>query len=191
MTPIDLAADIVTRLDRLRIPYVIGGSLAATLVGEPRSTADIDIAVELAVQDLGPLLAAVEDDFYVPADVAARAVGDSSSFNLIDQRSALKVDLFVLGDFPLDRLQIERRQLVDLPTDPPTGAWVTSMEDVVLRKLQWFVAGGRASDRQWRDILGVLRTQDGRLDDDYLDRTAALVGLTAELADARADAGSG
>jgi hypothetical protein len=50
--------------------------------------------------------------------------------------------------------------------------WVTSAEDVVLRKLRWFDDGDQVSDRQWRDILAVLRTQAGRLDDAYLDSTA-------------------
>lgn len=190
MTPIELAADLTDRLDRLGIAYVIGGSLASTLVGEPRSTADVDIAVELAVENLSALLADVAGEFYVPEDSARRAVESRSSFNLIPAEGALKVDLFVLGDSLLDRGQIERRQAVELPSVPPRTVWVTSPEDVVLRKLQWFVDGDRASDRQWRDVVGVLRTQLGRLDDDYLDRTASEVGLADDLALARSAAGS-
>ena len=66
--------------------------------------------------------------------------------------------------------------------------WITSAEDVVLRKLRWFDDGGQVSDRQWRDILGVLRTQAGRLDDAYLDSTAREVGLADLLERARRDA---
>lgn len=190
MTPLELAADIARRLDRLAIPYVIGGSLASALVGEPRSTADVDVAIELSSPMIGPLIADVEADFYVPESAVATAVTARSSFNLIDRRSALKVDVFVLGDDVLDRRQLERRRAVPLPVDPPQTVWITSSEDVVLRKLRWFDDGGRVSDRQWRDILGVLRTQAGRLDDDYLDVTARAAGLATLLERARRDASS-
>jgi len=185
MTPLDLAADLTRRLDDLHIPYVIGGSVAASLVGEPRSTADIDIAVAMTVEHVAPLLAAVAGDFYVPSDAARHEAEQSTAFNLIDRRSALKVDLFVLGDDLLDRLQLERRQSIELPIDPPRSVWVTSAEDVVLRKLRWFVDGGRASDQQCRDIVGVLRHQRGRLDEAYLDQTATATGLISELEQAR------
>lgn len=185
MTPVDLAADLARRLDALGIPYVIGGSLASTLVGEPRSTSDIDVAVSLQIADLEGLIAAVANDFYVSSSAATDAIERKRSFNLIDQRSGLKVDLFVLGDSVLDRLQLERRRRVDLPTTPPCTVWVTSTEDVILRKLQWFIAGDRASDRQWRDVLGVLRAQAGRLDDTYLDETGTLIGIDDDLRRAR------
>ena len=188
MTPLELAADVARRLDRLHVPYVIGGSLAATLVGEPRSTADVDIAVELSVAMVAPLIDEMAADFYVPEAAVAAAAAARSSFNLVDRRSALKVDVFVLGDDLLDRQQLERRRSVPLPVHPPQAVWVTSTEDVVLRKLRWFDDGGHVSDRQWRDILGVLRTQAGRVDDDYLDSTARQVGLTDLLERARRDA---
>lgn len=98
------------------------------------------------------------------------------------------MDVFVLGDDLLDRRQLERRRSVPLPVDPPRAVWVTSTEDVVLRKLRWFDDGGQVSDRQWRDVLGVLRTQAGRLDDDYLERTAREAGLAHLLERARHDA---
>jgi hypothetical protein len=188
VTPLELAADVAERLDRLGIPYVIGGSLAAALVGEPRSTADVDIAVELAADMIDALVGAVADDFYVPENAVAVAVAATSSFNLVDRRSALKVDVFVLGDDLLDRRQLARRRSVQLPLPADREVWVTSAEDVVLRKLRWFDDGGRVSDRQWRDIVGVLRTQAGRLDDGYLSATAEAAGLSELLLRAQRDA---
>jgi hypothetical protein len=126
------------------------------------------------------LLERVRGDFYVPFDDARAAIRSHSSFNLIDNDSALKVDVFVAGDGVLDRMQIDRRVKVDLP-DTPGGMWVTSVEDQVLRKLDWFRQSGGSSDRQWRDVLGILRLHLASADLGYLRTTAALVDLTDEL----------
>ena len=64
------------------------------------------------------------------------------------------------------------------------GIWVTSAEDIILRKLEWFVQGGRSSDRQWRDVLGILQVQGDELDWQYLRQAAEHVGLAKDLAEA-------
>jgi hypothetical protein len=61
---------------------------------------------------------------------------------------------------------------------------VASAEGTILSKLLWFQKGGAASDRQWQDILGVLRVQSGRLDQAYMDRWAAELGVDGLLAKA-------
>ncbi len=50
--------------------------------------------------------------------------------------------------------------------------FTASAEDVILAKLEWYRLGGEISDQQWRDILGVLKVQAGRLDMDYLKQWA-------------------
>ena len=49
---------------------------------------------------------------------------------------------------------------------------VASPEDILLAKLEWYRMGGEVSERQWRDVIGVLRVQAGVLDVDYLQRMA-------------------
>lgn len=171
--------------DALGIPYVIGGSMASSLIGEPRATADLDVAVRIRPEDLEALLAAVADDFYVSPEHARDALRDRTAFNLIAWRSADKVDVFVLGDGLLDRRQIERRQRVELAGKV---LWVTSVEDQVLRKLTWFSMTDETSERQWRDVVGILVVQAGRFDEDDLTRTAESLGLGDLLIRARADA---
>jgi hypothetical protein len=114
---------------------------------------------------------------------AREAVHSHASFHLIDVTSALKVDLFVLGHGLLDRMQIARRILVAVP-GAPGGIWVTAAEVLVLRKLDRFRGTGSMSDRQWRDVVGILRVQAEALDHQYLEVTAR----TLTLADLRADA---
>lgn len=172
-------------LDRLRIPYVLGGSLASSLVGEPRATADIDLAVALTHDDVDRLVAALGEEFYVSAAAAAEAVSRRSAFNLIHLASMQKVDLFVLGDGLLDRRQIERRRRVAIGD---AELWVGAAEDQVLRKLSWFQLGGQVSDRQWRDVVAIIAVQGDRLDMADLDLAAHSLGLADLLARAREQA---
>lgn len=181
----ELAVSMGATFDRLGIPYVIGGSMASSLVGEPRATADLDVAVRIRSADLDALLAAVADDFYVSPEHAREALRDHGSFNLIPWGSADKVDVFVLGDGLLDRRQLERRQQVEVAGN---SLWVTAVEDQVLRKLTWFSMTGETSERQWRDVVGILVVQAGRIDEEDLSRTAEALGLDGLLRQARADA---
>lgn len=188
--PLELTAEVAQLLERLSIRYAVGGSIASSLVGEPRATVDIDMAVNLDSLELDRLLDAVDGDFYVPLAAAQAALEDHGSFNIIQQDGMLKIDFFVLGQGPLDTRQISRRVAYELPTEPPASVWVTSAEDQVLRKLDWYRQGGASSDRQWRDVCAILRINSTDLDHDYLDKTALLVGLTDLLASAWGAVGS-
>jgi hypothetical protein len=168
------------QLDALGILHTIGGSLASSFAGEPRATVDIDMVVALEERHVEPLVAALADDFYVDADALRRAIRTRTSTNLIHQPTQLKVDLFVAGGTPLDEEQLRRRILVDigagrrLPFHPP--------EDVLLQKLRWFRRGGESSDRQWRDVVSIVRVQGSRLDLTYLRAGAAVLGVSDLLA---------
>jgi len=189
-THLDLAVDLAGLFDEIGVRYVIGGSVASSLIGEPRSTVDVDIAVELELRHLDRFLQHVRPNFYVPERDAARAVREADSFNIIHNEVALKIDLFVLGANLLDTNQIARRMLVQIPTVPAAALWITSPEDQVLRKLDWYRQGGQVSDRQMRDIIAILQINRQQLDFEYLTKTAELVGLSQLLRDARQSATS-
>ncbi len=173
--PLDLVRQVAHLLDELDIPYALGGSMASSLFGEPRSTVDVDIAIRLAPDQGIELLERAEADFYVPVEAARAAIEANASFNLVDVTAGLKVDLFVLGDGLLDQMQIDRRINVAIP-GIATGIWVTSPEVQVLRKLDWYRRGGWTSDRQWRDVVGILRTTHP-LDTGSLLEAARSIGL--------------
>lgn len=178
--PFAVVRHMAAIFDELDVAYALGGSLASSLIGEPRSTVDVDMAVRLDAASGDKLLERVGAEFYVPIEIARQAIHNHSSFNLIDTANALKVDLFVVGDGLLDRRQIERRVLVDVP-GVDGGIWVTSAEDQVLRKLDWYRRGDSVSDRQWRDVVGILRVHGAAVDQDYLTTTARACGLSRDL----------
>jgi hypothetical protein len=174
-------------LDEMGVAWAIGGSVASAAWGEPRATNDLDVVARMDPEQAREFAQRLADSFYVDADVAAESARRGGSFNLIDERSFIKVDVFVPLDGPLGAGQLERRRRLEL--FPGRAAVpILGPEDVVLQKLSWFAQGGEVSDRQWTDIVGVLRLAVETLDDAYLDRTAAGAGLHELLARARAQA---
>jgi hypothetical protein len=186
--PLEITLRVAAILDDLRIPYVLGGSMASSLLGEPRATADVDFAIRIDEGHIASLVEAVAPEFYVSEDAARSAVRRHASFNLVHLESVQKVDLFVLGDGVLDRRQLEGRVRVVVTDDPPRELWIGSAEDQVLRKLSWYRSGGEVSDRQWRDVVGILAVQGSRLDAEQLRAVAEDLGLSDLLERALAEA---
>ncbi len=172
-----VALEVVGVLDALGIGYHLGGSYASSIHGIPRQTQDVDLVVDLDDASVDALLDRLPDDYYRDAESAREAVRRRASFNLIHLASGVKLDLFVAGDEPYDREELSRGREVRLPSAPDRPLRVKSAEDTILRKLQWFRLGGETSDRQWGDVLGVMRSQGQALDLEYLERWAKVLGL--------------
>lgn len=176
---ISIALQVTSALDALGVVHTIGGSIASSMAGEPRSTIDVDIVADLKAEQVAGLVAALQHDFYLDETALRRAVADLSSANLIHHETSIKIDLFIAGGTPLDRQQLARRLRVDvggrtLHVHPP--------EDILLQKLRWYRKGGEVSDRQWRDVVGIVRVQGTRLDRTYLYSQAPVLGV-ADLLD--------
>jgi len=163
----------VTRvLEMLGVPYFIGGSLASTLYGMVRTTQDSDIIAKLRSEDISAFIKELQNEFYLDGEMIKDAVIRQTSFNIIHRESMFKVDVFVPRPRRYLEMQFSRAQQESLSSDPQMSAMVASPEDILLAKLEWYRMGGEVSERQWRDVIGVLRVQAGVLDVDYLQRMA-------------------
>jgi hypothetical protein len=177
--PYAVARAVIEALDELGVASTVGGSIASSFAGEPRSTIDIDIVVALETQHVHDLVRRLEPDFYVDEQALLRAVRMRASANLIHQQTMLKVDLFVAGGTPLDAQQLARRQRVTLADG--REIFVHPPEDILLQKLRWYRLGGNRSDRQWRDVIAIIRVQGTRLDREYLERNAPALDVAGLL----------
>jgi hypothetical protein len=186
MDVLDVTLLVTGALERCGVGYFLGGSLASSFQGEPRATNDVDLVVDLAAEQVAPLVAALGPDFEVDADALEREARSRGSWNLIYAPAVTKIDLFFLRDAPFDRAEFARRRRVEVRAG--ASLFIKSPEDTVLRKLLWFRAGGEVSERQWRDVVQVLRHSGAELEGAYLDDWAGQLALGALLARARSEA---
>ncbi|HAE58080.1 MAG TPA: hypothetical protein DCG54_00860 [Anaerolineae bacterium] len=166
--PVEVTLKVTGIFERLGVPYLIGGSLASTLYGMVRTTQDSDIVAEMRIEHLQPFVSALQNEFYVDDEMIAEAIQQNSSFNIIHRESFFKVDVFIPRPRPYLQSQLARAQKQTFTFETEVSAKFASPEDTVLSKLEWYRLGGEVSDRQWRDILGVLKTRAGELDLAYL-----------------------
>ena len=186
--PVGVALAAARALEACGLRYLVGGSLASSLSGEPRSTLDVDIVVALSPGDVQRLVEALGHEFDVDERSVVRAVHGRSSVNVFHRATAIKVDLFVMGGTPLDEEQMERRQRV--PVTATDHLYAYTPEDILLQKLLWFRKGHEVSDRQWRDVLGILLVQGTALDRAYVSERAERIGVADLLARAVSEARS-
>lgn len=183
---------VAEAFERLGVPYYLGGSVASSLHGIFRTTADIDLVAALEAEHVESFVHALQDDYYIDGAMIRDALSHGSSFNLLHLPTMLKVDVFAVRERPFSRQSLARREQgpISFEPDAPTF-WIASAEDTILAKLEWFRMGGETSERQWRDVLGVMKVQDDLLDLAYLHLWAREIGVADLLERALDEAGLG
>ena len=182
-------APLIDVLERLGVAWYVGGSVASTVHGRFRATNDVDVIANLRGEHTSPLRAALEADHYVDEESIRDAARHRSSFNLVHFGTGLKIDVFIPVDSKYTAQVWARR--VSEPIGDAANAkrlWVASAEDTILAKLHWYRRGGEPSQRQWRDVRGVVELQYAELDVEYLRRWAPVLGVADLLGQALAEA---
>jgi hypothetical protein len=163
-------------LEIAQVPFAIGGSWASTTHGEPRQTNDIDLVAALNPHTLNVFLDSLGLDYYCDRETAQEALRLARPFNVIHRQLAFKFDLFPIHD-EHGSAELERTQYVVVAALDDEPVPIVSAEDIIIAKLGWYRDGGEVSQQQWRDIVGVLRMEAGRIDDAYLDAWTRRLGL--------------
>ena len=180
-------------LDGLEIPYMIGGSGASSVHGVTRTTADLDLVVQIAAHHVAALVSELQPDFYIDEIQVQAAIEHAHSFNVIHYQSSYKFDIFPLTGDQYQQTQFGRRRFEtsSIFTGEPIELAVSQPEDVILSKLRWFRQGGEVSEQQWNDVLGVIAVQRDKLDATYLRKWADHLGITSLLERALDEAAHG
>ena len=178
---IDAIRPIIKAFEKLGILYYISGSIASSAYGVARATLDVDMVSELKNEHIHPFVEMLKAEYYIDEEMILDAVKHKSSFNIIHLESMFKVDIFLKKDRPYSREVFERKRKENLDEEKGDAEFfIASSEDVILNKLEWFRMGGEISERQWNDILGVIKVQGDLLDKEYLYHWAIELGV-AEL----------
>lgn len=165
---------LVSTLERLQIPYLITGSVAAMAYGEPRLTNDIDVVVDLNVSHVDGLLSQFPaDEFYLSDEAIRDALARKGQFNIIHPLSGLKIDVMVQQGTAFERSRFNRARLVYFADKQ--GGRFASPEDVILKKMEYYREGG--SEKHLRDIAGIMRVSAGMVDESYIGQWADQLGL--------------
>jgi hypothetical protein len=177
-------------IEELGIEYSLGGSVASSVHGMPRGTHDIDVEMNLQEKHVVQFVQRLENDYIVTEEMLRDAIQTRSQFNLIPFNAIAKIDIFIPKQRPFDR-EAARRRVKDVPMYDGTlfPYYVSSIEDTVLRKLEWYRMTNETSDRQWGDVLSVLKVNCFDLDIEYLERWARELNVSDLLEKALDESG--
>ena len=187
---IEAIRPIIKAFEEHSISYYVGGSVASSLYGMARATMDVDLVADIRTEHITLLKSSLEQSYYIDEEMILEAIRRKSSFNLIHLETMIKIDVFIIKDEAYQAKALERKRLDTIEEGDAGGEfYFSSPEDIILNKLHWYEIGNRVSERQWLDIIGVIKIQGNLLDLNYLEQWAKKLQLWELLEKAYHDVG--
>lgn len=164
-------------LTELGIRHYVVGSVASSFHGASRSTMDVDIVADMTDASVSEFLKCFDKDFYVSEAAIRDAIRRKSCFNLIHLPTSFKVDVFVSRQRPFDVAAMNRATIEHLGDSHSLEIHVSTAEDAIISKLEWYRKTNETSDRQWNDVTRLLKLLGDATDVEYLKESAQSVGV--------------
>ncbi len=179
---------LVEVFDDNQILYFVGGSVVSSVYGEPRGTLDVDVVADIRFEHVNALVRRLKVEYYIDGDMIRDAIRHNSSFNIIYLDSMFKIDVFLpkLRQYAQQERLRARKEVIAEGVRP---FYLSSPEDIILNKLEWYKIGDEISTRQWNDLIGVINRQRAILDLAYLRLWAGELNIAGLLARALTQTG--
>jgi hypothetical protein len=172
----DVVATVIDGLERLGIEYMLVGTRASDTWGGPRGSCDADLVIRAGKDDSPRIFGAFESGFALESDAPTESLEAGRTFNLIPKSGVFKVDLIPFRKTDFAREEFSRRRRV---TALGRSVSMASPDDALLFNLAWHRMGNRVSGMRMEDARDIYVLQGTSLDQNYLDRWAAGLGVTA------------
>lgn len=170
---------VVEAFKKMGINYYIGGSVASSAYGVARATLDVDIVADIKKEHVTELVQLLQKQYYIDGDMILGAIKNSSTCNFIHLATMIKIDVFIKKNDDYSEISANRVVKDSLPDDEGENDFnFVSPEDIILNKILWYKQGGCQSEKQWNDIIGVLKVQTVHLDHDYLKQWAHFLSIS-------------
>lgn len=176
--PLLVVSRLASVFDAMGVPYFVGGSLASSIHGTPRSTQDVDLVADLLPSRVPDFVAALAGEFYVDDLMIREAMARGGAFNVVHVPTMFKADVFLMQHdaWSVEEMARARREQVHVE-DLIVHVRFATPEDTLLHELTWYKLGDLVSDRQWADVRGIVRVQGTALDLEYLRHWARALGV--------------
>ncbi len=173
---IDVFFTVIQKLESENIPYMVVGSVASMVYGEPRMTHDMDLVLDI-LPEHGSSLEALfpSEKFYCPPlEILNSEIVHRGQFNLIHQGTGIKIDIIIRKDTEHSQTEFQRRRKV--PFWQGSEVYLATPEDIIIKKLSFYREGG--SEKHLKDIRGIMT--ESEIDKEYLYKWIQKLNLFSE-----------